>query len=191
MNWLTPKAQARSAGDKGWGSFAIEPISKGETVGSFGGWSVPREVLATMAVERQHRAIQIDDDQYLVSQEVREPGDCFNHSCEPSCGLMGATVLKARRDIAVGEELTFDYATCDDSDYDEFKCGCGAPECRGTVTGKDWQLPELHAKYVGESNGTTIVSFKFCGLSITEPVAAAVAPAIKAVSSEFLLSRCS
>ena len=150
MNWLTPKAQARSAGDKGWGSFAIEPISKGETVGSFGGWSVPREVLATLELERQHRAIQVDDDQYLVSREEREPGDCFNHSCEPSCGLMGATVLKARRDISVGEELTFDYATCDDSDYDEFTCGCGTDSCRGTVTGKDWQLPALHAKYAGE-----------------------------------------
>ena len=150
MNWLTPKAQARSAGDKGWGSFAIEPISKGETVGSFGGWSIPRSVLATLEPERQHRAIQVDDDQYLVSREVREPGDCFNHSCEPSCGLMGATVLKARRDIAVGEELTFDYATCDDSDYDEFTCGCETPACRGTVTGKDWQLSELHAKYAGE-----------------------------------------
>ena len=39
MNWLTPKAQAHEAGDKGWGSFATEPISAGETVGSFGGWS--------------------------------------------------------------------------------------------------------------------------------------------------------
>ena len=150
MNWLTPKAQAHEAGEKGWGSFATEPISAGETVGSFGGWSVPRSVLATLEIERQHRAIQVDDDQYLVSQEHREPGDCFNHSCEPSCSLSGATVLKARRDISVGEELTFDYATCDDSDYDEFICGCGTKSCRGTVTGKDWQLPELHQKYAGE-----------------------------------------
>lgn len=150
MNWLTPKAQARPAGNKGWGSFAIEPIRAGETVGGFGGWCIPREILATMPLERQHRAIQVDDDLYLVSQDEREPGDCFNHSCAPSCSLMGATILKARRDIAVGEELTFDYATCDDTDYDEFQCGCGTSECRGTVTGKDWQLTELHKKYDGE-----------------------------------------
>jgi SET domain-containing protein len=147
MNWLTPKAQARSAGDKGWGSFAIEPISKGETVGSFGGWSIPREVLATLELERQHRAIQVDDDQYLVSQESREPGDCFNHSCEPSCGLMGATVLKARRDIAVGEELTFDYAMCDSSQYDEFICACGKSNCREKITGCDWQKEDLQREY--------------------------------------------
>ena len=150
MNWLTPKAQAHEAGEKGWGNFAVEPIEIGETVGSFGGWSVPRLVLATLEIERQHRAIQVDDDQYLVSKEIREPGDCFNHSCEPSCSLSGATILRARRNIEVGEELTFDYATCDDSDYDEFTCECATASCRGTVTGKDWQLPELQEKYLGE-----------------------------------------
>ena len=31
-NWLNPKAQARPAGGKGWGSFAEEPIAEGETV---------------------------------------------------------------------------------------------------------------------------------------------------------------
>ena len=31
-NWLTPKAEARPAGDKGWGSYATEPIAIGETV---------------------------------------------------------------------------------------------------------------------------------------------------------------
>ena len=36
-NWLTPKAQARPAGDKGWGSFAIERIAQGETVAALGG----------------------------------------------------------------------------------------------------------------------------------------------------------
>ena len=48
-----------------------------------------------------------------------------------------------------GEELTFDYATCDCSDYDEFTCLCGEPTCRGVVTGSDWRKPELQARYVG------------------------------------------
>ena len=149
MNWLTPKAEARPAGDKGWGSFAIEPIAAGETVGGFGGWCISRETLDTLELERQHRSIQVDENLYLVSRDEREPGDCFNHSCEPSCGLMGGTILIARRDISVGEELTFDYATCDDSDYDEFECGCGEATCRGTVTGKDWAIPAVQQKYAG------------------------------------------
>jgi hypothetical protein len=29
------------------------------------------------------------------------------------------------------------------------KCQCGAANCRGTLTGKDWQRPELQKRYSG------------------------------------------
>jgi hypothetical protein len=148
-NWLFPGADARPVGEKGWGSFATEPIAAGTTVAAFGGWIVTRETLSTFSDDRQGRSIQVDEDLYLVSDETPEPGDMLNHSCEPSCGLVGATLLVARRDIEVGEELTFDYATCDSSDYDEFTCLCGEPSCRGVVTGLDWTKPELQEKYAG------------------------------------------
>jgi hypothetical protein len=51
--------------------------------------------------------------------------------------------------VVIGEELTFDYAMSDGSDYDEFECHCGAGICRGTVTGQDWQLTELQHRYAG------------------------------------------
>ena len=148
-NWLTPKAQARPAGDKGWGSFAIEPIGTGETVAAFGGWVVSRATLAEMSHDRQSRSIQVDEDLYLVSDETPEPGDMLNHSCDPNSGLQGSALLVAMRDIAVGEEITFDYAMCDASDYDEFSCMCGQPTCRQIVTGADWRDPVLQAKYDG------------------------------------------
>ena len=148
-NWLSPKAEARPVGAKGWGSFATTRIPAGTTVAGFGGWVVTRETLATFSEDRQGRSIQIDEDLYLVSDDTPEPGDMFNHSCEPSCGLVGATVLGSIRDIEVGDELTFDYATCDSSDYDEFQCLCGEPTCRGVVTGLDWTKPELQDKYAG------------------------------------------
>jgi hypothetical protein len=37
----------------------------------------------------------------------------------------------------------------DASDYDEFACLCGVPNCRGIVTGTDWRDPILQAKYHG------------------------------------------
>ena len=148
-NWLTPKAQSRPAGNKGHGSFALERISRGETVAGFGGWVVTRSTLDTLTKDRQHRSIQIDENLYLVSDETPEPGDHLNHSCEPSTVLIGSQVLVAWRDIEIGEELTFDYATCDDSDYDEFTCGCGEASCRGTVTGQDWKRTDLQEKYQG------------------------------------------
>ena len=149
MNWLSPVAEANPAGGKGWGSYARVPISAGTTVAAFGGFVAARETLNTMDEDRRNRSIQIDDDLFLISAPTPEPGDMLNHSCEPSCGLMGATILVAMRDIAAGEELTFDYATCDASDYDEFACQCGATSCRGTVTGRDWMLPELQRRYHG------------------------------------------
>ena len=148
-NWLTPKALAPPAGDKGWGSFVTERISAGETIAGFGGWMVPRDFLSTLSADRQARSIQVDEDLYLVSSDVREPGDMLNHSCDPNCGLSGSQLLIAMRDIEVGEELTFDYAMCDASDYDEFTCLCGSAACRGIVTGADWRDPIVQAKYMG------------------------------------------
>ena len=148
-NWLTPKAQARPAGEKGWGSFAIERIAQGETVAAFGGWVIDRGTLDSMSEDRQGRSIQIDHDLYLVSNITPEPGDMLNHACEPNCAMVGSQVLVAMRDIDPGEELSFDYAMCDASDYDEFACLCELPTCRETVTGMDWRKPELQAKYAG------------------------------------------
>jgi len=102
-----------------------------------------------MSEDRQGRSIQIDHDLYLVSSDTPEAGDMLNHSCEPNCGLIGSQVLVAMRDIELGEELSFDYAMCDASDYDEFPCLCELPTCRGLVTGMDWRNPELQAKYTG------------------------------------------
>ena len=149
FNWLTPKAQARPAGDKGWGSYAVEPINAGETVAAFGGSVVPLAVLETFNDDRQSRSIQVDTDLYLVSGETPDAGDMLNHSCEPNCGLSGQILLVAMRDIEPGEELSFDYAMCDASDYDEFRCLCEEPTCREIVTGSDWRDPDLQAKYAG------------------------------------------
>lgn len=148
-NWLSPKAQARPAGEKGWGSYAVEPIEAGETVAAFGGCIVPIAVLQTFSDDRQSRSIQVDADLYLVSGDTPDPGDMLNHSCEPNCGLLGQMLVVAMRDIAPGEELSFDYAMCDASDYDEFRCLCGESTCREIVTGSDWRDPDLQAKYSG------------------------------------------
>ena len=148
-NWLSPKAEARPAGEKGWGSFATEPIAAGETVAAFGGWVVTGAVLDTLTAERQGRSIQVDADLYLISAETPEAGDMLNHSCEPNCGLLGQTLVVAMREIRPGEELCFDYAMCDASDYDEFRCMCGQSNCRTVVTGSDWRESDLQEKYAG------------------------------------------
>lgn len=59
----------------------------------------------------------------------------LNHSCDPNCEtdeVRGRVWIKAIRDIAAGEELTYDYNLYDGDD-DEAICNCGAANCRGSM----------------------------------------------------------
>jgi hypothetical protein len=91
--------------------------------------------------------LQLNSDTYLLSGDVPEAGDMINHSCEPNCGISGTSSVQALRDIEIGEELSFDYAMSDSSQYDEFTCACGKDKCREKITGMDWQKKDLQAKY--------------------------------------------
>jgi uncharacterized protein len=71
-----------------------------------------------------------------------------NHSCDPNLGVRGEITFVAMRDIRAGEELTHDWAMTDDDDY-SVECNCGAPHCRETLTGKDWQRLDLQKRYAG------------------------------------------
>ena len=53
------------------------------------------------------------------------------------------------KDLSPGAELTIDYAMIDGDVEERMDCSCGAATCRKVVTGNDWRLPELQARYVG------------------------------------------
>ena len=147
--FLTPKARPTATSCRGYGTVAIESIAAGEVVAAFGGRCVTRVEFDLLPVSQQIRSLQIDEDLYMAGAPEPEPADFINHSCNPNCLLTGNVILVARRDIAVGEELGYDYATTDGSDYDEFECSCGAKSCRGKISGHDWMLPELQLRYRG------------------------------------------
>jgi hypothetical protein len=132
----------------GRGVFARVKIRAGEVLIVWGGEVVTGEMLKWMSADRHRLALQIEEDLYLVTAN-EGPADWVNHSCNPNAGLVGQIVLVALRDIRPGEEVGFDYAMSDGSPYDEFECGCGAKTCRHHVTGDDWRLPELQARYAG------------------------------------------
>ena len=59
----------------------------------------------------------------------------INHSCDPNCEteeLRGRVWVMSIREIAPGEELTYDYNLYD-GDEDEARCHCGASSCRKTM----------------------------------------------------------
>jgi SET domain-containing protein len=59
----------------------------------------------------------------------------INHSCNPNCEteeIKGRVWIKALKNIAPGEEITYDYCLYDGGD-DAASCNCGAKKCRGTM----------------------------------------------------------
>lgn len=63
--------------------------------------------------------------------------DYVNHSCNPNCAVKVGNLkasLYAIKDIAPGEELTFDYSsTCTEDDY-EMNCNCKSYNCRKIIS---------------------------------------------------------
>jgi uncharacterized protein len=149
-SYITPKARKGGASAiAGRGLFAVEPIAAGELVAIKGGHIVTTEALRSLPERLQNSEIQIADGFSLVAVEEAEYELVMlflNHSCEPNVGFAGNIVLVAMRDVSAGQELTTDYALFDDYDG-SMECGCGAPSCRGTIGGRDWQRADLQRKY--------------------------------------------
>lgn len=152
LSYRSPKTEVRDSKIHGRGLFATADIARDEIVAVKGGHIVDRETLRHKVTPRLGPVeIQIDDNLFIapVTDEERELSMLYsNHSCDANLGIRGEITFVAMRDIHAGEELTHDWATTDDDEY-SVKCNCGAPNCRGTLTGKDWQRPELQQRYAG------------------------------------------
>jgi uncharacterized protein len=152
LSYLSPKTEVRESKIHGRGLFAIADIAKDEIVAVKGGHIVDEKILRKKITPVLGPVeIQIGDDLFIapVTKEERELSMLYsNHSCDPNLGVRGEITFVAMRDICAGEELTHDWAMTDDDDY-SIECNCGAPDCRKTLTGKDWQRPDLHERYAG------------------------------------------
>lgn len=148
---FSDKIEKRDSDTHGIGLYALEPIEEGEILVVKGGHIFNRATRDRVEKVLGPTEIQIADDLFLGPLSSTEREDCMmylNHSCDPNCGIMGQIIFVAMRDIAPGEEITMDYAMMDNDDY-EMACQCDSRSCRGTITGQDWRLPELHNRYAG------------------------------------------
>ena len=113
----------------------------------------------------EHRILDTDDDAppgevwprpdgtfvWLPANDSTVAEAFLNHSCDPNVWMANEVTLIARRAIAAGEELTTDYALfeLDPAWASRWRCRCEATCCRGAVTGRDFELPELQERYRG------------------------------------------
>src|SRR5512134_1584440 len=151
QSYISPKAAVEESSIHGRGLFAVEPIKRGEIVCIKGGYIFDSETLHQVAESLGPSEIQIGEGLFIgpLKEQEREGSMIFsNHSCEPNIGVQGQIVFVALRDIEAGEELTHDWATTDDDNY-EMECKCGAASCRKVISGQDWRRPDLQEKYAG------------------------------------------
>ncbi len=90
-----------------------------------------------------------DPDKPPIPEELVE--DYINHSCDGNTCYESPDLLVARRRIAIGEEITYDYVQteCDEEFVLAENCLCGTALCRRKVTGNDWKSERLQKEYEG------------------------------------------
>jgi len=141
-----PPYEIRSSPIQGVGAFATRPIAAGTRLVEYTGERLtPAEADARypeVPGERHHTYLfAIDDDLVIDAAVGGNDARWINHSCDPNCDAVvegGHIFIEAIRDIAPGEELTYDYAyqlaeRHTPAAKRRYPCHCGAASCRGTI----------------------------------------------------------
>jgi SET domain-containing protein len=139
--------ELRSSAIAGVGAFATRPIKKGTRIIEYTG-----ERISNAEADRRYDEDKMNSHHtFLFTLNRRTVVDAavggnearfINHSCVPNCEAVivdGKRIyIEALREIAVGEELVYDYQyertdehTAEDERF--YACRCGAPGCRGTI----------------------------------------------------------
>lgn len=131
--------EVRGSTIQGHGAFASRPIKNGETVAEYCGIRLPK-AQSQVRQEAGNSFIFIIDDETDIDGDVPwNPARFLNHSCEPNCEAVwdeARIFILARQDIAVGEELTFNYGY-DVEEYMDYPCRCGARGCVGYMVAEE------------------------------------------------------
>ena len=98
--------------------------------------------------QEQRYPLQISDDVFLNTQWDRDLCEYINHSCDANVWIIWLNVMVAMREINQWEELCFDYAMSDTTDFDIWwDCKCWSQLCRKVIYPTDWKIPELQKRY--------------------------------------------
>lgn len=132
------KIIAKDSDIQGRGIFAKQFIKNGEIVYSIQGKKVSLLKCFWLYLTDKtniDNPLQISRYSYLILDDVSV---LSNHSCNPSCAINDKNEMIARRDINLGEEITFDYSMTVLPQFYiknwKMQCKCGAKNCRKTIS---------------------------------------------------------
>jgi SET domain-containing protein len=130
--------EVRSAGAKGFGMFALADIAAGSFLMEYVGDVITFEHCCDRLTRsgKHMYAMGLTPQQFIDASIRGNEARFINHSCDPNAetqkwqvGKETRVGLFAVRDIAAGEEISFDY--CYEQLGGEHQvCYCGAPNCR-------------------------------------------------------------
>jgi hypothetical protein len=157
---LNKKIRKRYTKYKGYGLFAKGTIKKGESI-----WNMDESnkiFPLTPDVKKKYPRVFQWGHHYVLGDH---DSDYMNHSCDPTCWWKSDFELVARRDIKLGEEITYDYSSSDIEPewVASWICYCGSPNCRNRISNKDClrkdfqkihgeHLPSWTKKYIKKNN---------------------------------------
>ena len=151
--------------EKGFGIRTRTAVSAGTFIMEYLGEVVSdREFKRRMQTDYQkdahHYCLHLGEG--MVIDGHRMGGECrfVNHSCKPNCEMQKWSVngqyrmaLFSAKDLALNEELTYDYNFSLFNPHEGQECRCGMPACRGVIGGKS-QRVALKGGAVAKGSGS-------------------------------------
>jgi uncharacterized protein len=131
---MLPGLIIRSSSIHAAGCYTTRPIRKGVRVCEYDGPRMPKAI-ADARYEGRFVTYLFACGGDMVIDGFGTPM-FFNHCCDPNCETEqdedGRIFISTTRDVAAGEELTYEYNLYD-SDDEAQDCYCSAPNCRKTM----------------------------------------------------------
>lgn len=124
----------------GLGGFAKTPIGRGTRLAEYVGERISKSESLRRCQESNEYIFTLNEEQDLDGNVAWNPARLINHSCAPNCEAElhdDRIWIVAARDIAAGEEITFNYGY-DLADYEDYPCRCGSPNCVGYIVAEEF-----------------------------------------------------
>jgi uncharacterized protein len=154
-----PAFEIRRSRIQGRGGFATRRIKRGERIGEYTGERVSQSEADRRydddAMSRHHTFLFAVTSRTVIDAAVGGNDTRYiNHSCDPNCDAVierGRVFIDARKPIAEGEELFYDYSYEREKDAgpdveSQYPCWCGTAKCRGTILMPDKRRRKHPAK---------------------------------------------
>ena len=140
MHQPTLAIEIRASPIEGLGAFARTAIPKDARVIEYAGERISKAESLKRCEGGNEFIFGISETEDLDGNVDYNTARFLNHSCVPNCEARFEEEriwIIALRDIAAGEELTFNYSF-DLEDYKKHPCRCGAAECVGFIVASEF-----------------------------------------------------